>query len=196
MKVFELTVEMLEKATTYMPIGTKSALAKTIAEKCIEQGAIATQNVAGLTYLPLPRLKIENVEMKEILEVNTLLSFYFNIDIDGVGKDAREAYDFYMGGNLYNQLERLKSCKESEKARINAFDILADYKQFKRMVDNEIYNMRQSENDTVLRIMSAMAVVTDAETAKTLLDEVKRVQELLEKKGKEASEKSEIKEVK
>lgn len=60
MEKFIITREMLKKANTYMPIGTKADVAATIAKNVLCEAPTAAQNKEGEKILALPYLKTES----------------------------------------------------------------------------------------------------------------------------------------
>lgn len=167
------------KAKTYMPIADKIFLAKQIATQCLEERQISDDHLKGVGLLSLPCLRYENAVTKEILELSTLLSIYFDTEMSLKDVDSIKAYDYFMEKNIYNQLERYKAYKgsqtDTEIIRTNAFDILADFKIFKKFVDNEIYNLRQQENDSVARVIAAVSLYATPENVEKIQLELKEM---------------------
>ena len=106
---------------------------------------------------------------KQILLLRTLLGFYFDIEVTPEA-DAYEQYDFYAGEHIYNQLERYKSTAWKNKA----FDILSDFKEFRKFVDTEIFNIRANWNDPVARFTAAVQILSTPENIKELWGELQR----------------------
>lgn len=181
---FELTKEAMAKAKTYMPLREKETLAKQIAELSLDNIDTKKLGVAN-ELVALPQLKEENLARKSCLLLNTLLGFYFDIELDAE-KDGAELYDEYAGGHLLNQIERFKTDAE---LKFKAFDILSDYKEFKKMVDIEIYNLKTVHNDGLTRLLRGLSLFATPElveqmTAK-LKDQLADLQKIDEKKGGE-----------
>lgn len=181
---FVLTKEHLKNATTYMPLRTKTEIGKQIALSCLEDIDTDEQNKIGEALIALPHLKGENLAMKSILLTNTLLGFYLNIDLrtkkeDGTDADIYEVYDYCAGGHLLNQLERFKSDPEVKDI---AFDLLSDFKEFKKIVDTELYNAKANANDPIPRFSAAVSVLTTPESLKSIIEEIKSLAEQREEK--------------
>lgn len=172
MKNFIISDNLMEKAKSYMPLREKEDLAKQVADLCLVPMKTAEQNRAGEKLLAMPNMRGEDMALKQILLLNTLLGFYFDIEVDPE-KDSYEQYDFYAGAHIFNQLERYKSTMWKNKA----FDILSDFKEFRKMVDTEIFNIRANWNDPVARFTSAVQILSTPENVKTLLDELKKTSE-------------------
>lgn len=183
MKDFEITTEMMENARSHMPLAVKEGLSLHIADQCvIEQRKQDRDKVSNL-LIPLPPLLSEDASLKALLLMNTFLTFYFDIDLpekdeDGNDLDVYEVFDKYNDGNLLNQIERFKS---NIVLRDKAFDILADFKEFRRMVDVAICNKKTSGNDPLTRLVAGLAasVFTDpavVEEIKSRFDKLKAEQ--------------------
>lgn len=162
MEHFVVTKEMMTKANTYMPLASKESLARQIAELCIKDMKTADQNIPGEKIFAMPHLKYEDTSLKEVLILNTLLGFYLDIDVN-----ENIDYDYYAGGHIYNQLERFKS---DSTLRDKAFDLLSDFKVFRKLVDTEIYNIKVNNNDPIARFTSAVQIFTTPENIKELVD--------------------------
>lgn len=176
---FKVTKEMLKAAVTYMPLYTKEAVSKQIAELCLEDIDTAEQNKIGEAIIAMPHLKGENLTLKNILLLNTLVGYYLDQDMpetDENGKeiDAFERYDYYAGGHLLNQIERFKSDPEVKDI---VFDLMSDYKDFKKLVDTEIYNAKANTNDLIPRMFAAIEVLSTPETMNTIVEELKKLGE-------------------
>ena len=169
MEKFVLTKETMDKAITYMPLADKQQLAREVAEHCIDFVATRLQRENTPMLLATPQIKGENVALKLMLLQNVLLGHYLDIEID-VEKDAWETYDYYGGQHLINQIERFKADAE---LKCKAFDLLADYKEFERMVNVEIYNIKVYENDAINRLNKALALVLTPENVEKIREQLK-----------------------
>mgnify|MGYP004541285733 FL=1 len=175
--MFTLTKEQMKSAKTYMPLRDKAELAKQIAGLCLVDMKTAEQNRAGLKIVALPCLKEEDLAVKYILLQNTLLWYYFNIEINPEDKNGYDVYDSYACGNLMNQIERFKSDSE---LKDKAFDLLADFRDFRKMVDTEIYNRKANENDPIGRFTAAIQLISNPENMKQFAEILKQETEKAE----------------
>lgn len=160
---FVITKEMIEKANTYMPIEEKISLSKIIAEKCVDIIPQSHKNPVSdrankMLSLPLPEGELPS--LKSMLTLSVLLGFYLDIDIDTENKNAMTfaSYDEYANSHPLNQLDRLKSNAE---LRDKVYDLVADFKEFKKMVDTEIYNIRTYRNDPLVRLAATVGLYFD-----------------------------------
>lgn len=186
MEHFTLTKDMLIKAksngTTYMPLNMKEELSRQIAISCVEDMETAEQNKEANKILAMPQLKKENSGLKTVLLANTLLGFYFDIDVMAEGKEKGlneyDAYDYFAGGHLANQLERFKADAEVKDI---AFDISSDFKEFKRFVDTEIFNEKSNNNDPIMRLNAAIGILSTPENIQELYAAMQKIGEETEK---------------
>lgn len=193
MSAFELTPEMMKNAQTYMPVESKMELSKLLAESCVVDLPDTEENLPAGEILNLPHLKGEDMQIKQINLMTTLVSYYLQLDYDKEMPKA-EVYDYFASAHLLNQIERYKSDKDLKDI---AFDLLADYKEFKKFVDTEIYNLKQTANDPFTRFLSTMAIVNAPESLRKLVEEYqkngKQIKEILERRKAEGEkQKAEI----
>ena len=196
MEVFTLTKDMMAAARTYMPLDTKKVLAETIADKCVKP--MARLKWDGIHIRPkteedvkkndptaLPDLMEEDVALKMCLLQNVLLGYYFDIELDENPEPDHvyEQYDYYAGGHLLNQIERFKSDRDVKNA---AFDLMEDFREFRKMVDTIIYNYKMNANDPLKRFDAMLTVFSTPQNVRALVTELQKVGDEMEKKVKGA----------
>ena len=94
-------------------------------------------------------------------------------------EDGYEQYDRYASGHLLNQIERFKGDRETKNA---AFDLMEDFREYKKFVDTIIYNEKQNRNDPLQRFTATLEVMSTPENIKILVDELSKTgDELAEK---------------
>lgn len=172
-KKFKVTEELLRNAVDYLPIERKIALSKVIAPLCIEKSKTAEQNQKGLEFLALPTLWVDDLETKNLYTMSVLLTEYLKISVPEDFTD--KVYDEYASTHILNQLERFKS---NAALKDKVFDLLNDYRDFKKILDTEIFNEKEVRNDPVARLSAAISIVSDPEN-------IKKMQEEMERKAKE-----------
>ena len=184
MEHFEITAELMEKAITYMPLVQKTLHAEMIARQCLKKVKPLDEKKDSIdAFLIVPSVVGEDNYKKECMMLNVLLSYYFDIELPQM--DGK-LYDKYMSGHLLNQLERYKTNPEY---KTKAFDILTDFKTFKKMVDVEIYNIKAKENDFLERFMkglslfSAEQMLNNPEYLKNMAGELKAFIETAKSQG-------------
>lgn len=144
---FELTDEAMAKAETYVPYMGKSLWIKVVAEKCLKDITITDKE----TKAQITTIKGEDLIQKNMFLLLALLELYFHISVDkkSLESDPYAVYDYYASKNIIGQLEKYRKHPEyGEKA----FAILTDYKELKKLLDAEIYNLRNAYNDTIYRL--------------------------------------------
>lgn len=171
-KYFELTDEIMSKAVAFMPIEEKAELAKEIAKKCVVDIPTAEQNLEGEKFLALPYIKGEDRELKSLCLMQILLNYYLELGVKPPFDEDK--YNFYAGGSILNQIERYKSNFDLKN---KAFDLLADYKEFRKFVDVEVNNLIAVNNDTLARFVASIQVFSNPENIKKGLEELQKVSE-------------------
>ena len=165
---FKVTEEMISKATDYIPYFEKVTIASDLAESCIKAVDKITDSIATETQLPIPQLYKEQTGAKQYFLMYYLLTRYLHIDIKEE-KWSDEEYDYYASSHIFNQLERFKSGNNAD-VKAKVFDILYDYKQLKQMLETEIYNLKESRNDTLTRLQDSISLFASPDNIKQLND--------------------------
>ena len=182
---FVITEEMIVKATSYLPLAEKRAFVNVMAKNCLEVVDVTLDEIAQETAIPLPQLHKEKCGAKQLYLMYYFLTEYLHIEIaDDFGD---EEYDYYAGSHIFNQLERFKS-KDAE-IKNKVFDILYDFKELKKMLDTEIFNLKESLNDGVERISSSIGLLSTPENVKALNELLQKTIGEVENKQKELAEK-------
>lgn len=163
---FIIDEEMIKKATSYIPLALKKAIAKATAEACLEEVDKTTSNIANETQLPIPQLYREECGAKPLYLMYYFLTEYLHIAVSD--EFTEEEYDYYAGSHIFNQLERFKTADKEIKDKV--FDILYDYKELKKMLDTEIFNLKESRNSSLDRIQSYIDLFASPENVKALND--------------------------
>ena len=165
---FNITEEMIVNATDYIPFREKMTIVNDLAESCIKSVDKITDSIATETQLPIPQLYKEQTGAKQYFLMYYLLTRYLHIDIKEE-KWSDEEYDYYASSHIFNQLERFKSGNNAD-VKAKVFDILYDYKQLKQMLETEIYNLKESRNDTLTRLQDSISLFASPDNIKQLND--------------------------
>ena len=168
-KRFIVTEEMVRGAADYLPLSKKVAIAKAIAPSCIIKSKTAEQNQKGLEFLALPTLWVDDMESKSLYAMSVLLMEYLKVTIPDDFSD--KDYDRYASSHILNQLERFKSNAE---LKDKVFDLLNDYRDFKKILDTEIFNEKEVRNDSVERLSAAISIVSNPENIAKMKDELEK----------------------
>lgn len=169
---FIITEKMIEQASSYIPLAIKKALANGVAGACLEAVNLTTENITGY----MPKFYREDCSAKLLY-----LTYYFLTEYLGVkvpDEFSVEEYDYYASSHLFNQLERFKSGNQEIKNKV--FDILYDYKEFKKMLDNEIFILKEGKNSTINRILASISVFSSPENLKSLNEILQTTMENIE----------------
>lgn len=165
-KIFIIDEEMIKKATSYIPLATKKAIAIALADACLVAVDKTTENIATETQLPIPQLYREECGAKPLYLMYYFLTEYLHIAMSD--EFTEEEYDYYASSHIFNQLERFKTADKEIKDKV--FDILYDYKELKKMLDTEIFNLKESRNNTLDRIQDSISLFASPENIKQLND--------------------------
>lgn len=180
----ELTEEDILRATTYLPILDKAAMAQVLAQTCIqkmnlgipvEKAEADTGEKDDAFSIPLPAMYREDTLVRTLTSTFVLLYFYLKRpDITsqydpnkGMMLSAND-YDRYP--NLLTQVERMKASSKDREVRDRAYALLADYKDFEKRLGAEIYSLLSVQNDVCTRLTQMMTMQTDPEVLKGALE--------------------------
>lgn len=163
---FIVDEEMIKKATSYIPVATKKAIAIALADACLVAVDKTTENIATETQLPIPQFYREECGAKSLYLMYYFLTEYLHIAVSD--EFTEEEYDYYAGSHIFNQLERYKCGNADIKNKV--FDILYDFKELKKMLDTEIFNLKESRNNGLERVQSYIDLFASPENIKQLND--------------------------
>lgn len=183
-KKFTITENLVRNANDYIPLERKVAMAKAIAPKCIEKSKTAEQNQKGLEFLALPTLWVDDLETKNLYTMVVLLTEYLKIKVPDDFTD--EIYDEYASTHILNQLERFKS---NLTLKDKVFDLLNDFRDFKKILDTEIFNEKEVRNDPVARLSAAISIISNSENIKKMQEELEKSASEFESAQREAKAK-------
>lgn len=165
-ETFIIDEEMIKKATSYIPLATKKGIATALADACLVAIDKTTENIATETQLPIPQLYREECGAKPLYLMYYFLTEYLHIAVSD--EFTEEEYDYYAGSHIFNQLERFKTADKEIKDKV--FDILYDYKELKKMLDTEIFNLKESRNSSLDRLSDSISLFSSPENIKQLND--------------------------
>ena len=167
---FVITKEMIEEAKTYMPLTEKTEMAKYIVEQCLVEAEKGEQELSmGLS----PLWKEDNAK-KAIAYQTLFLQYYFGINFS----EDSPSFDDYASSFIFNALERLKNDKD---VKDKIYDMIYDFREFKKLADAEIYQEKQRRNDPINRLLENMAKVSSPENFKEKSEELEKVISEIEK---------------
>lgn len=156
MEKYILNRETIENANRYIPIAKKQAYCSLIVKECIEKQIREEKESENDESLSLSCIWSENQIKKQLYILNVFLMEYLRIDLpEGVTTDV---YDYYSSSHIFNQMERMKVIPEIKDA---VFDILYDFKDFKKMLEIAIYNEKTRSNDSIGRIEEILKIIVN-----------------------------------
>lgn len=149
-----------------MPIRDKYSYALVLTRECLVP-VDRNKNEFAMRLSPL--WKEDNVA-KAILLHNILAGYYFDIEVPAEKSTA--FFDECGETAFMNCLERYKS---DPALKDKIFDIIYDFKEFKKLVDAEIYQEKQRRNDPINRLLENIAAVTSPENMEERNKEMMKV---------------------
>ena len=151
-----ITPEMLEKASDYIPLLERQEMLESIARVCVVKVKMEVKLTGSTETVSMPERYQEHRIMTKMCLMGVLALKYLHVDYDGDDRSLQmpaNIYDQWAGSHVLNQIEKLKSDKTvGEKA----FRILKDYRDFCNDLYREIDILLGHQNDVVYRLMDAM----------------------------------------
>ena len=161
-----ITPEDIERATAYTDIAVKEALARGVAQLCVEPVNVISDDTEAL-----PPMFRENRKLRAQFQMGILASLlgreYTQQSVIVRGEDSREKrplawcmdeddYRKWASSHVMNQLERMKKAKGPDADRI--FDFLYDYRAIEMMISGAIRDELEAQNDPFNRAMRFFTV--------------------------------------
>lgn len=170
-----ITKDIIDNATDYVPLQLKAEIAESIAQSCTANVAMSRVGKNG-EQNPLPYRCQERQLVTNLYMMGILAREYLHIPYDGEDDSVEDnpyyglmmpanTYDLFAGSHILNQLEKLKGDKD---CRDKVFAILYDYRQFQRMVLDEIRCIVEHRNDVVYRLLEALESDVKAAVASSI----------------------------
>ena len=184
-ETFIINEEMINKATAYIPLVDKIAIAKTFAQNCIQPVEISVQKIQSDETLTLPQMYEDDTMAKQVHLMYVLLTEYLHVKVND--DFSAEDYDHYAQFHPLNQLERLKSGNVEVKNKV--FNLLYDFKELKKLIDTEIYNLKSAHNDTIERFLAGITLLSTPENVQKMVTELQKVTEQVQEKQTEVKQK-------
>ena len=167
-KKITLTAEMLMTANDYVPLSVKALYAEAIAAECVKATEPDETKEKANGFATAPEQVEENIALKKMRMLEFFLEKYLKVKKE---KMSLELYDLYASSHIFNQLERMKKGSDNE-LKDKIFDIQSDYADFEKMVNTEIFNLKQRKNDSLDRFMASISMVSDPENLKALSEKM------------------------
>lgn len=156
MEKIVVTQEMLQNASDYIPLAERQAMIEQIAQDCIAKVRMGYIPTGGTEERPMPERYQENRLRTSLYLMGVLVVKYLNVKTDWADESLMmpaNIYDDWCGSHVLNQIE----CFRSDKAlRDKAFNLLADFRDFRSSLYREIETLLGHHNDVVWRLIDAM----------------------------------------
>ena len=190
---YTITAEDLkDKVNTYIELAAKTEWVSLVSDSCMDK--------VELSYMgeTMPIMYMENADRKSRLLLGFFLRLYLNWNWEhGEGEEAidewlvpYDVYDKWMRGHIFAQIEKFKSDKDVKDI---CFNLLSEYKDVERRLNNEIYGKLQIKNDPVTRQIMQQQINMTPEAIEQLFDGLKEAQaafdEYKEVQSEEATQK-------
>lgn len=183
-KFATLDAETLKKADSYIPIAKKSAIVSLLASGCIEKVELQIDgDTSGIQ--PIPPKWQENTLGKRLVMSYVLSGIYLHqIDVNGLYNEKEPTFSFTAKqydtfSQLYTQLEGFKRSQDAE-AKEKAFAILADYRDFEKLLNAEVYNLIQQKNDLCARLCMMFTLQSAPESVQNAMSAYQKAKDELE----------------
>lgn len=164
--------DLKNKVTTYIPLAAKTEWVSLVSDACMDKVEMSYMNEA------MPLMYMENTDRKGRFLLGFFLRLYLNWNWEHEENESPEdewllpydVYDAWMRGHIFAQIEKYKSDKGVKDI---CFNLISEYKDVERRLNNEIYGKLQIKNDPVARqIMQQQANMTP-EAIESLFDGLK-----------------------
>lgn len=173
---YTITAEDLaSKVNTYIELAAKTEWVSLVSDKCMDKVELSFMDEA------MPTMYMENADRKSRFLLGFFLRLYLNWNWEHEDKEDQsdewlvpyDVYDKWMRGHIFAQIEKFKSDKDVKDI---CFNLLAEYKDVERRLNNEIYGKLQIKNDPVARQIMQQQMSMTPEAIEQLFDGLKEVQ--------------------
>lgn len=171
MKHFTLTKEMIQNANSYLPLVKKAAIAAAIAEFAMAPEK-STENSFGV-----PPMMLEDRVQKNLHFMTVFLREYLHIQVPE--EFSAMDYDYYAGGHIFNQLERMKS---DPTLKNKVIDIQTDLRDLRHLIDMEMHDAKYRRNNCLDRILGALTVFSSPDNLVKIREELDTVVNMIDKR--------------
>lgn len=173
---YTITAEDLaSKVNTYIELAAKTEWVSLVSDKCMDKVELSFMDEA------MPTMYMENADRKSRFLLGFFLRLYLNWNWEHEDKEDQsdewlvpyDVYDKWMRGHIFAQIEKFKSDKDVKDI---CFNLLAEYKDVERRLNNEIYGKLQIKNDPVARQIMQQQMNMTPEAIEQLFDGLKEAQ--------------------
>lgn len=183
-----ITEKQIEEAQSRLPLTTKYALSKYIAEYCVDKRQLTIKE-NGEDSVALPDMAQRNTLREAQFKIGVFVKEYMQHDYAPVKDKEGQDIPYLMAANeadmwsdFETQLDRLKRSKVKGIAD-KCYEILNDYHAFCRMVSIEIEQELQIRNDIVGRFAWLLKELINTYSPEELRKSLEDIQVLQEQFG-------------
>lgn len=177
-----VTADMMRKSSDYIPLLERQGLIEQIAQDVIAKVRMTYIPTGETEEQPMPDRFQENRVRTSLYLMGVLANKYLHVPFEGDDTSLMmpaNLYDAWGESHVLNQIEGFRSDKE---LRDKAYNLLADYRDFRSALYREIETLLGHNNDIVWRLMDAIGSAAKAqavegaggETANELTEEEKQ----------------------
>ena len=188
-ETYKLTEEDVANAHDYVPLFVKMKFIGDVSTRCFDTLDITASNGNGAHTNPLPPCYKVNTDRKSRYLMAAFVALYLGKDFKREQEKTEEnpnpdnwlmaidEYDFYAGGHIFEQLNRMKNNTE---IRDKCFDIQADYSDLKYRLESDIKGLLAAMNDSASRILAHIEASATPEALKAAMESMNKNQEELD----------------
>lgn len=167
--------DLKNKVNTYIELAAKTEWVSLVSDSCMDKVALSFMDES------MPNMYMENADRKSRFLLGFFLRLYLHYNWEhSEGEDQidewlvpYDEYDKWMRGHLFAQIEKFKSDKDVKDI---CFNLLAEYKDVERRLNNEIYGKLQVKNDPVTRQIMQQQMSMTPEAIEELFNGLKEAQ--------------------
>lgn len=179
-----ITEEILKNARDYIPYAEKKRFLDDCAGRCFDRLEISADGGAGLVAMP-PMYKKNPFLVRRYMTAAVVM-LYLQLPCAPADrkKDAwmisLDKYDEIAASHIFNQLDRLKSKVSSQVYKDKIFDMIADYRELEKMMNDEIYALLQVMNEPITRMLASIQLTATPDSLRSAAEQLKNVRDELE----------------
>lgn len=179
-----ITEDILINARDYVPYAEKKRFLDECAGRCFDKLAISADGGAELVAMP-PMYKKNPFLVRRYMSA-ALLMLYLNLPCAPENRErdawliSPDKYDEIAASHIFNQLDRMKSKASSPAYKDKIFDLIADYRELEKMMNDEIYALLQVMNEPVSRLLASIQLTATPDSLRSAAEQLKNVRDELE----------------
>lgn len=180
-EIYIIEADQMKNVNTYVPANLKTVWVKTVATKCITKCPVKS-TLSDEMDVPIPSMYKEDSDIKYRYMMGFFSRAYLGIDWERAEDEDEwlmpyDEYDKWMGGHIFSQIEKHKQDKDLKDI---CFNVLAEYKDVERRLNNEIYGNLQIMNDPVSRYITFQQASMTPEAMDMMLEGLEKAKDALQ----------------